>query len=476
VSFKGRLLIVDDEPLKQAVMKERLSQEGFLVDIHNNPLDAEKAASNTHYDVILTDIRMPGLDGISFLRNIKRKNLNQAVIVMTAFGTVETAIAAMKQGAYDYLQKPFSTEELILKLDRLMNHRKIAEENQKLRQQLELDRTETKLIGKSTAIRDVLTKIHILADVSSNVLIEGKSGTGKECVARLIHESSFRSSSPFIAVSCAALPSELIETELFGHEEGSLTGASKKRVGRFELANGGTIFLDDVDDIPQHIQVKLLRVIQEHEFERIGGETTISVNFRLIAASKNNLARLVEQGKFREDLYFRLNIVPIYLPPLKYRKEDIPLLCNHFLDKLTIRFNQANPQIDEEVMDKFMSYDWPGNVRELENVIERMLVLSKDGRLKTEQLPKNFHHLKTSVVMVQTEYLEKIDLSETVLNVEDHLVQWALTKANGNLARAASLLNIPRSSLQYKVSKHSSRNQQDNKKKVPRLRNYEKKF
>jgi DNA-binding NtrC family response regulator len=461
MSFKGRLLIVDDEPLKLDVMQEHLSQEGFIVDIHNNPLDAEKAVSNTSYDVILTDIRMPGLDGISFLKNIKEKTPNQAVIVMTAFGTVETAIEAMKQGAYDYLQKPFSTEELILKLDRLMNHKKIVEENQKLRQQLGHDRTETKLVGKSAAIRDILARIHILADVDSNVLIEGGSGTGKECVARLIHESSFRSSGSFVAVSCASLPSELIETELFGHEAGSFTGASKKRVGRFELANGGTIFLDDVDDIPLNIQVKLLRIIQEHKLERIGGEATINVNFRLIAASKKNLTSLVEEGKFREDLYFRLNIVPIYLPPLKYRREDIPLLCNHFMEKLTRHFNRPNPQVDEEVLEKFITYDWPGNVRELENVIERMLVLSKNGHLKTELLPKNFFTSNVSAVTVQTEYLDEIDISEAVSNVEDQLVQWALTKANGNLAKAASLLNIPRSSLQYKVTKLSSRNQQN---------------
>jgi DNA-binding NtrC family response regulator len=461
MSLKGRLLIVDDEPLKQAVMQEHLSQEGFIVEIHNNPLDAEKAVASTHYDVILTDIRMPGLDGISFLRNIKEKDPNQAVIVMTAFGTVETAIEAMKQGAYDYLQKPFNTEELILKLDRLMNHKKVVEENQKLRQQLGHGKTETKLIGKSAAIRDVLAKIHILADVDSNVLIEGDSGTGKECVAHLIHESSFRNSSPFVAVSCASLPSELIESELFGHEEGSFTGASKQRVGRFEQANRGTVFLDDVDDIPLDLQVKLLRVIQERELERIGGEAAINVNFRLIAASKKNLAHLVEEGKFREDLYFRLNIVPVYLPPLKYRREDIPLLCTHFIDKLTMRLNRPNPQIDKEVLDEFTNYDWPGNVRELENVIERMLVLSRNGHLTTEQLPKDFYHSKTSAVTVQTEYLEKIDMSETISNMEDQLIQWAMAKANRSLTKAASLLSIPRSSLQYKVSRLNSRNKRN---------------
>ncbi|MHC4215173.1 MAG: sigma-54-dependent transcriptional regulator, partial [Planctomycetota bacterium] len=281
MSSKARLLILDDEPIKRSVMEEQLRDEGFLIDSYDNPLEAEDALSNNTYDVILTDIRMPGLDGISFLKKIREKKPNQTVIVMTAFGTVETAIEAMKLGAYDYLQKPFSTEELILKLDRLMNYRDIVEENLSLRKRLALNETETKLVGKSTAIKEVLSKIHTLANVDSSILIQGDSGTGKECVARLIHESSIRSKGPFIAVSCASLPRELIEAELFGYEEGSFTGAGKQRIGRFELANGGTIFLDDVDDMPLDLQVKLLRVIQERKFERIGSEITLSVNFRL---------------------------------------------------------------------------------------------------------------------------------------------------------------------------------------------------
>ena len=312
MSYKARLLLLDDEPIKRVVMEDQLREKGFMVDAYDNPLDAEDALTNNTYDVILTDIRMPGLDGISFLKEIKNKNPNQAVIIMTAFGTVETAIEAMKLGAYDYLQKPFSTEELILKLDRLLNYRNIVEENQALRKQLGHDKAETKLIGKSTAIKEVLSKIHILASVDSNVLIHGDSGTGKESVARLIHESSVRSKGSFIAVSCASLPRELIEAELFGYEQGAFTGAGRQHTGRFELANGGTIFLDDVDDIPLELQVKLLRVIQERKLERIGGEVTLSINFRLIAASKKNLSSLVEDGQFREDLYFRLNIVPLY--------------------------------------------------------------------------------------------------------------------------------------------------------------------
>jgi DNA-binding NtrC family response regulator len=393
---------------------------------------------------------------MSFLKNIKNRNPNQAVIMMTAFGTVETAIEAMKLGAYDYLQKPFSTEELILRLDRLMNYKNIVEENQALRKQLGQDEAETKLIGKSAAIRELLDKIHTLAAVDSNVLIKGDSGTGKECVAKLIHESSARCKGPFIAVSCASLPHELIEAELFGYDQGAFTGASSQRIGRFELADGGTIFLDDVDDIPLDLQVKLLRIIQERKFERIGGEATLSVNFRLIAASKKHLVSLVEEGKFREDLYFRLNIVPVHLPPLRQRKEDIPLLCEYFMNRLAVKLNRPDPQIDENVMAKLISYSWPGNVRELENIVERMLVLSKDGHIEMDLLPAEFFDSETSAVIVRTEYLDRIDLHRTVADIEGQLVRWAFAKAGGNLAKSASLLNIPRSSLQYKISKLDS--------------------
>jgi DNA-binding NtrC family response regulator len=448
-----KLLIVDDEPMKREVMAERLTEAGYVVHTCDNAVDAEKVFSGDTYDVVLTDIRMPGVDGISFMRNIKKRKPDQAVIIMTAFGTVETAIEAMKLGAYDYLQRPFSTEELMLKLDRLMNYKGVVAENLKLRKQLGHDRTETKLVGNSTAMREILNQIHVLAAVDSNVLIQGDSGTGKECVAHLIHESSTRSTGRFVPVSCASLPGELIEAELFGYEEGAFTGAIKERIGRFELADGGTIFLDDVDDIPLDLQVKLLRVIQERTFERIGGEVTLNANFRLIAATKKDLASLVKEGVFREDLYFRLNIVPLYLLPLQHRKQDIPLLCEHFMKVYAVRLNRPDAKMDPEVMDKMMKYSWPGNVRELQNHIERMLVFSQDGNITTDSLPKEFLVPETELVTIQTEYVDSINLPKTIAAVEDHLVKWALSKSNGNLSKAALLLNIPRSSLQYKTSK-----------------------
>jgi DNA-binding NtrC family response regulator len=453
---KTKILVVDDEPIKREVMADRLTEAGYVVHTFDNAVDAEKAFSNDMYDVVLTDIRMPGVDGISFLRNIKKKKPEQAVIIMTAFGTVETAIEAMKLGAYDYLQRPFSTEELMLKLDRLMNYKGIITENLELRKQLGHDRTETKLVGNSDAIRKILSQIRVLAAVDSNVLIQGDSGTGKECVAHLIHESSTRSAGRFVPVSCASLPSELIEAELFGYEEGAFTGASKKRIGRFELADGGTIFLDDIDDVSLDLQVKLLRVIQERKFERIGSEVTLNVNFRLIAATKKDLASLVREDKFREDLYFRLNIVPLYIPPLRHRKQDIPVLCEHFINLYAVRLNRPDAKMDPDVMDKMMKYSWPGNVRELQNQIERMLVLSQDGNITSDLMPSEVLEPGTELVTICTEYIDSIDLPKTMSAMEDHFVKWAISKSNGNVSKAASSLNIPRSSLQYKISKLES--------------------
>src|SRR3990172_9421848 len=320
-----KLLIVDDELVKRTVMGEELSTVGYDVTLAANPLEAESILVKKMIDAVITDLRMPGQDGLSFLRTIKSRQPDQAVIVMTAYGTVDSAVEAMKLGAFDYLQKPFATEELILKLDRLFRYRQLAEENKDLRRQISSTRAETRFIGQSDAAREVLSKIHAVSGTDTTVLIQGESGTGKELVARIIHESSYRSKGPFVSVACAALPETLIESELFGHEPGAFTGAGARRLGRFELSHTGTLFLDDVDDTPTAVQVKLLRVLQERRFERLGSEQSINVNIRLIAATKHNLRRLVDDGKLREDLYYRLNVIPVYLPPLRERMEDLPL-------------------------------------------------------------------------------------------------------------------------------------------------------
>lgn len=454
VKSRTNILIVDDEPIKRSVLEDELVDAGYSVVTAGNPLEAEPILESTLFDVIVTDVRMPGQSGLSFLRELKLKRPEQAVIVMTGFGTVDAAVEAMKLGAFDYLQKPFSTEQFLLKLDRLFKYQKLANENEGLRKQLELPRTESRVIGQSKPMREVMARIHAVAGTDATVLIEGESGTGKELVARTIHETSHRISGPLIAVSCAALPKDLMETELFGHEPGAFTGAARRRIGRFEMAHGGTLFLDDVDDIPLELQVKLVRVLQERTFERVGGEEPITINIRLIAATKKPLASLVHAGKFREDLYYRLNVVPLRLPPLRERTEDIPLLIDYFLERLAIKANRGKLSISAQAVAKLQSYHWPGNVRELEHILERIVSLARDDAIEEMHVPELERVTGADgVVSLVLRGVENVDMASVVTDVERRLVDWALTRSQGNLAKAAEMLGIPRSTLQYKVTK-----------------------
>ncbi len=451
---RANILIVDDEPIKRSILEDELVDAGYSVVTAGNPLEAGPILEGSSFDVILTDVRMPGQSGLSFLADLKRERPEQAVIVMTGFGTVDAAVEAMKLGAYDFLQKPFSTEQFLLKLDRLFKYQRLASENEVLRNQLMLPRTESHIIGQSEPMREVLTRIHAVAGTDVTVLIEGESGTGKELVARTIHETSHRTTGPFVAVSCAALPRDLIETELFGHEPGAFTGAAKRRIGRFEIAHGGSLFLDDVDDIPLDVQVKLVRVLQERSFERVGGEQPIQTNIRLIAATKKPLASLVRAGKFRDDLYYRLNVVPLHIPPLRERPGDIPLLVDYFLERLAIKVNRGKLSISPQAVAKLQCYHWPGNVRELEHMLERMVSLARDDIIDETHLPELEHGTGAdSVVSLVLRGLEKVEMASVVSEVERRLVDWALTRARGNLAKAAEMLGVPRSTLQYKVTK-----------------------
>ncbi len=447
------ILVVDDEPIKRLVLEDGLTAAGYCVRTAANPLEAESALAKGSFDVILTDLRMPGQDGLSFLRDLKRNRPDQAVIVMTAYGTVETAVEAMKLGAFDYIQKPFSTEEFLLKLDKLLKYQHLASENQALRSQLALPEMSNPIIGQSELMRQVLTRIHAVAGMDTTVLVEGESGTGKELVARTIHSTSHRASGPFVALACASLPPDLIESEMFGHESGAFTGATRQRIGRFELAHGGTLFLDDVDDIPLPLQVKLLRVLQERSFERIGGEQAIRVNLRLIAATKQSLAALVAAGKFREDLFYRINVVPLHIPPLRDRAEDIPLLIEHLLARLAIKMNQEQLSITPAAIQKLQDHSWPGNVRELEHVLERMVALAKDGALDADDVPELTALVAAGPVRVNFAGVDQLDLVTVVSELEARLVRWALERSRGNLAQAAQRLGVPRSTLQYKVTK-----------------------
>ncbi len=330
----------------------------------------------------------------------------------------------------------------------------MASENEALRDQLALPRTESRIVGQSKSIREVLARIHAVAGTDTTVLIDGESGTGKELVARAIHETSHRASGLFVAVSCAALPRDLMETELFGHEPGAFTGAAKRRIGRFEIAHGGTLFLDDVDDIPLELQVKLVRVLQERSFERVGGEQPILTNVRLIAATKKPLATLVSAGTFREDLYYRLNVVPLHIPPLRDRPEDIPLLVDYFLEKLAIKINRGQLSILPRAVAKLQSYHWPGNVRELEHVLERTVALTQEDTIDEVHLPKlQATAAPAGIVSLALSGAERVEMTSIITEVERRLVDWALARAEGNLAKAAEILGVPRSTLQYKVTK-----------------------
>ncbi len=450
---RANILIVDDELIKRSVLEDELTAAGYSVTTAGNTLEAEPALAETFFDVVLTDLRMPGQDGLSFLGELKARRADQAVIVMTAYGTVQTAVEAMKLGAFDYIQKPFTTEELLLKLDKLLQYEQLARENETLRQQLSRG-GETRIVGQSEAIRKALARIHAVAGADTTVLVQGESGTGKELAARVIHETSFRSSGPFVAVSCAALPKELVETELFGHEAGAFTGATRRRIGRVELAHGGTLFLDDVDDMPLDVQVKLVRVLQERAFERVGAERPTSVNIRVIGATKRVLSAMVAAGQFREDLFYRLNVVPLHMPPLRERLEDIPLLVEHFLEKIAVKLNRGPLTISPKALARLQAYSWPGNVRELEHVLERMVALGQRSELTEGDVPElEAPADATRLVSVSLDQADSIDMAAVLAEVEARMVRWALRLSDGNLARAAERLGIPRSTLQYKVGK-----------------------
>lgn len=450
-----KILIVDDEPLKRSIMEDQLSAAGYAVATASNPLDAEKHLSHAQFQVVITDLRMPGQDGLSFLRELRRREPDQAVIVMTAYGTVETAVEAMKLGAFDYLQKPFSTEELLLKLDKLSRYEHLADENEALRRQLAVQTEGLQIVGRSEGIRKVLARIHAIADADTTVLIEGESGTGKELAARTIHGSSFRATAPFVAVSCAALPRDIIEAELFGHEAGAFTGAVKRRIGRIELAHGGTLFLDDVDDIPMEVQVKLLRVLQERAFERLGSTQPIRVNLRVLAATKQPLSKMVAAGTFREDLYYRLSVVPLPMPPLREHLDDIPLLAEHFLKQIAIKLNRDRLSISSAALGKLRSYSWPGNARQLEHLLEQMVAISSKSHFDEQDIPEivSGEQQGTSIVSVALDGVENANLAGVLADVEERMVTWALRRAEGNLAKAAEMLGMPRSTLQYKLGK-----------------------
>jgi DNA-binding NtrC family response regulator len=415
-----------------------------------------QAAKNMPVHVLVTDLQLPDVDGISLIDRLARIDAKIIPIVVTGFGTIESAVRAMKAGAFDFITKPFDPETVVVIVRKAVEVYRLRQENHLLRKAVRDQYQLEQLVGASEPIRQVLDFVRKVADSDSTVMIQGESGTGKELVARMLHFNSLRRDRPLVPVNCGAIPENLLESELFGHEKGAFTGATHTRMGRFELANGGTIFLDEIGEMSLPLQVKLLRVLQERAFERVGGNRTIQVDVRIIAATNQDLEALVEERRFRQDLFYRLNVIPIVIPPLRDRRSDIPLLIDHFL----ARFNQTKHThitgISHEALRLLSQYDWPGNIRELENLVERMAVLKKQGELSVSDLPEKIAR-KPQSLEPKEQFIrfteDGINLMREVEQYENHLIIEALRKANGVTTRAAQLLQLNRTTLVEKLKR-----------------------
>jgi two-component system NtrC family response regulator len=452
------ILIVDDEINYPLILSAVLQDEGYETLTANSGEEALEILENSDVDLVLTDMKMPKMDGITLLEKIKEKDPQVPVMMMTAHGTVEKAVEAMQKGAYNYILKPFDNERLSLYVNKAVAMYRVVKENRQLLSAVESQYSFGNLIGKSKPMRDVFETIQKVAPATATVLIEGASGTGKELVAKSIHFNSSRRNKPFVAVNCSALAESLLESELFGHERGAFTGAVAMKKGRFELADGGTLFLDEIGELSLSLQVKLLRILQEKVFERVGGIKPISVDIRLIAATNKSLKQQITKGLFREDLFYRLNVVHIVLPPLKERLEDIRLLVSHFIEKHADERQGGTPvtHTDKEVERLLFDYDWPGNVRELENVIERAMVMCAGQVIQVEDLPKDFKQNvrkgKGTTLLLEG-ISPKATLYETLAHVEKLMILEALRKTDYVQAHAAALLGIGKSGLNQKIKK-----------------------
>ena len=448
-----QILIVDDENVQLEMLKGFLVKQGYGVDTAEDGKRGLEKFKRGSFDLILTDLRMPGIDGLQLLKEVKGLNPEVVVVILTAYATVGTAVAAMKEGAYDYLTKPIELDELLLLIQRVGREIGLSQENRELKEQLREKFKVDFIVSISRRMEEALNLVKRVAQSPATVLILGESGTGKELIARAIHYSSLRKEKPFVKVNCAALPENLLESELFGHEKGAFTGAVARRVGRFEQADQGTIFLDEIGDLSPALQSKLLRVLQEKEFERVGSSQTIKVDVRVISATNRNLEEAIQKGTFREDLYYRFNVVTITLPPLRERKEDIPPLLEHFLKKYSRENNKAVVSVTKEAKDLLMNYNYPGNIRELENIIERAVVLCRGETITKQDLPLN---LQESEVEESLERARKSgrSLPETLEEIERHRIAQALQKSGGVQTKAAEELGISERVLRYKMKKY----------------------
>ncbi len=449
-----KILVVEDDNATRDTMIDLLSEAGYEVESARNGEEAIAMAREYSFDMVITDLKMPKGDGIQVLEQIKKIDNRTIVIICTGYGTVDTAVKAMKLGAYEYITKPIKIEEIKLVVQRALDYQRLKTENVLLQKQLKTKYKFKNLIGDSEVMQQSFQFIEKIAATNSTVMICGESGTGKELVARAIHYNSDRRNEPMVPVNCGAIPEDLLESELFGYEKGAFTGALKTRIGRFELANCGTIFLDEIGDMSPALQVKILRVLQEHEFERLGGVKSIKVDIRVIAATHRDLEKAVKQGTFREDLYYRLNVIPFILPPLRERGSDIPLLTNHFIGKFNIEKKQNINGISPEALKCLTRYHWPGNVRELENLIERLVILKGNGVIEQEDLPEKLLGAEWSGAVPSIDIPDSgISFNTAVSEFERELILRALKKTNWIKNRAAKLLQLKRTTLVEKIKK-----------------------
>jgi len=453
--MKNRILLIDDEILKLMTLSDTLLERGYEVETCESGKEALERFENSTFDIIIVDLKLPDISGLDLLKEFKQKEPDTAVVMMTAYGTIDVAVEAMRLGAHDFVAKPFLNDELLMKIERVLSYKELKNKASLLERELLGQKELRELVGSSSSMQRVGELIQIVGPTDSTVLICGESGTGKQLAADAVHRISLFREGPFVNISCGTLAPNLLESELFGHEKGAFTGANARKIGRFELAQNGTIFLDDVDDIDISLQVKLLRVLQDKEFERVGGTKTIQANVRVISATKKDLHQCVESGTFRRDLYYRLNVFPIVLPPLRERLEDIPELVNHFLLRWGRKKGQDGPRITKEALSKLMQHSWPGNVRELENIIERTLVVSSSNVIDIDSLDFFEAAHESLTWRGLGEIVERASMSyrESMSSFEKELISTVLRKAAGNKSHAAALLRIPRTTLVDRIRK-----------------------
>jgi two-component system response regulator AtoC len=448
-----KILVVDDEENFRHILSVILKKERYEVETASNGEEALQRISNSTFDQVLCDIRMPGMDGLDFLKEVRKTEADANVIMMSAYGTLDTAVEAMKLGAYDYISKPFKPDEIILTLKKAEERERLRKENELLRKEVKREYSFDNIVSKNEKMQGIFDMIQKVAPYKSTILITGESGTGKEVVARALHYHSDRSQSPFMPVNCGAIPENLLESELFGHSKGAFTDAIRTKKGLFEEADGGTLFLDEIGELPPQLQVKLLRVLQDGEIRRVGEAKAIQIDVRIVAATVKDLVKEVNEGRFRDDLFYRLNVVPVHIPPLRDRREDIPLLVTHFMKKHSQSLGKNIAGINPKALEVLINYKWYGNVRELENTIERAIVLADGENIELENLPHDIQNFQERVE-VTTLSEEEYSIKRASKALETTLIRRALKKTKGNHTHAARLLEISHRALLYKIKEY----------------------